>query len=508
MPISLAVFLYVGAFEAAAQEVPDTSGNVQTLHRSIDAQQTLWTDDAGRRASGTFTARTLLSWTHRPLLWQPNDDADVEAVVGSTWQLDLIGAAHLGPLRIGVDVPVLLGGASDVFSGGAAGVGDVVADGKLTVVDPASSGIGLAVTTRIGLPTASVDVPLGGEGLSWEVAGVVDYQSDAVRLAANVGTRGGPPITLGDAEVGDQLLLRAGVGIPVSDRAGVSADFAARAAYGTEASLGAPVEAIVGGWAQFGDPWTLRAGVGRGFTSAVGSPGARLLVSLAFEPRSDPDPAIEVAETTSTPPASTSGATVESSGDTDGDGDGVVDAFDECPAEPEDGDGYRDDDGCPEDVQLAVHIQDPTGATVQGAFTFLRCGDFETRLSANAVVEVKPGRCEVSVAAPGWTFASDTLVITDGPPDDRAIVLQPTEPFGHLRVKVVNRDGKPVPQAGWSLGNDPTLLPISGGEGSVAVKPGEWTVQVRGRGLAPEQRTVFVEAGEEEVIRITLKPER
>jgi outer membrane protein OmpA-like peptidoglycan-associated protein len=34
--------------------------------------------------------------------------------------------------------------------------------------------------------------------------------------------------------------------------------------------------------------------------------------------------------------------------DLDNDGDGVIDAQDGCPGEPEDRDGYQDDDGCPE----------------------------------------------------------------------------------------------------------------------------------------------------------------
>ncbi len=37
----------------------------------------------------------------------------------------------------------------------------------------------------------------------------------------------------------------------------------------------------------------------------------------------------------------------------DGDGDGIADADDQCPTEPEDKDGDRDDDGCPEEDEVA-----------------------------------------------------------------------------------------------------------------------------------------------------------
>jgi len=64
---------------------------------------------------------------------------------------------------------------------------------------------------------------------------------------------------------------------------------------------------------------TLSVGAGAGLAEGVGSPGMRLLGGVAYGPPRQ-----------------------------DADGDGVVLALDRCPDEPEDFDGFEDEDGCPD----------------------------------------------------------------------------------------------------------------------------------------------------------------
>ncbi len=81
-----------------------------------------------------------------------------------------------------------------------------------------------------------------------------------------------------------------------------------------------PMEAL--GGLQFKLPanFVLNAGAGAGLSSGVGSPRFRAFASIGYVPR----------------------------GPKDRDGDGVLDADDGCPDDPEDKDGFEDADGCPD----------------------------------------------------------------------------------------------------------------------------------------------------------------
>jgi hypothetical protein len=88
--------------------------------------------------------------------------------------------------------------------------------------------------------------------------------------------------------------------------------------------------------------WKLTLGGGLGLASGFGCPDGRVLLGVAFSPRSS-----------------------------DGDSDGVDDAKDQCAFLPEDQDGYDDHDGCPDpdnDNDLIPDLDDlcPTDAAEEG----------------------------------------------------------------------------------------------------------------------------------------------
>ena len=91
-----------------------------------------------------------------------------------------------------------------------------------------------------------------------------------------------------------------------------------------------PIEVLAGVTIN-ADRWlAIGVAVGRGVTDAAGSPDLRGVLSLAVVPaapaplRAGPEPM------------------------RDSDGDGIPDARDKCPHEPEDKDGFQDQDGCPD----------------------------------------------------------------------------------------------------------------------------------------------------------------
>jgi outer membrane protein OmpA-like peptidoglycan-associated protein len=82
-------------------------------------------------------------------------------------------------------------------------------------------------------------------------------------------------------------------------------------------------------FAPAGPVFTL--GAGRGLVAGRGAPDFRTSLGIAWDPRPDPTP-----------------KKVEPPPPQDTDGDGLLDPDDKCPQEPEDKDGFEDEDGCPD----------------------------------------------------------------------------------------------------------------------------------------------------------------
>jgi len=91
------------------------------------------------------------------------------------------------------------------------------------------------------------------------------------------------------------------------------------------ALLALPLEAIAGVIAKPHPRWSLYAMGGAGLTNGVAVPDFRVLVGVRY--------AVGLPG---------------KGGERDGDSDGIVDSQDRCPNEPEDRDGFEDQDGCPE----------------------------------------------------------------------------------------------------------------------------------------------------------------
>jgi outer membrane protein OmpA-like peptidoglycan-associated protein len=106
-----------------------------------------------------------------------------------------------------------------------------------------------------------------------------------------------------------------------------------------------PSEAVAGARYALPGPWMLQGGLGVGLTSGVGSPAVRGVLMLAYasdlhhpivlRPLESPETAEPQPPAPPAPPR-------------DSDGDGILDTADKCPNEPEDKDGFQDDDGCPD----------------------------------------------------------------------------------------------------------------------------------------------------------------
>jgi outer membrane protein OmpA-like peptidoglycan-associated protein len=190
----------------------------------------------------------------------------------------------------------------------------------------------LALHVPVLLPTSGDDNVLG---LGWGVKPTIALMQrfERVELYVNLSALFRGSADAIDFHGGHELGVRAALRIALTSSWATSAlvdigfstpfvDFFSAAS--------TPAEGRAGVEHWFGEHWRLSGFVGTGLSPGVGSPDLRVGVGVAFGEnpsyRPRPNPTSH-----------------------DRDGDGILDADDECPRDPEDPDGFQDEDGCPDD---------------------------------------------------------------------------------------------------------------------------------------------------------------
>jgi len=240
----------------------------------------------------------------------------------------------------------------------------------------AESGVGLALLADVTLPTGSEQPFMSDGAVTFRPRLVLDYRAaDGLAVALNVGYRLRPERTVDDLGIGDELHLGLGAELPVGFD-GIAflgeVDLAigqGHSAYddGGVAPREVPAEALGGLRWRSQDGWVLTGAAGSGITQGYGAPDFRLLLSLAYNaaaPRATHEPLVpgELVQRGDPwdevrPPSRAKRAQTEltaerfdavAAADRDADSDGVPLPADQCPSEPEDIDGFMDEDGCPD----------------------------------------------------------------------------------------------------------------------------------------------------------------
>ena len=190
--------------------------------------------------------------------------------------------------------------------------------------------------------------------------------------------------------------------------------------------------------------------------------------------------------------------------DNDNDNDGLLDLEDECPNDPEVYNTYHDDDGCPDriadlEVQLVSkpYLEQATVKIGGARPVVMFAGEsIERRLSVDSVW--------VTATAEGFYPFEVEVPLTSK--DDVARFVLPIHlkriPYGVLRFALTAPDRASVPDALATVGVA-TPEPASG---AWRLPPGEVAVEVRAEGYFPERFTVDVPADAEITVEVTLRP--
>jgi uncharacterized repeat protein (TIGR01451 family) len=292
----------------------------------------------GARVGGHFIWHlgASLHYAKDPLGFvDPEGGEFVYALVAHQATLDLMGSLSLfDRFELAVSLPVTYQssqtGASitpalpEGVSG--AGLGDVRLVPKLHLLS--AGGLHLGLVSPVQLPSAGGKGFRGGGGPAVQPMLVAEWASEGgLRLVANVGATLRREEQFRNLRAGNELVFGLATHVPVGERLVLQAHVQGARSLIEQARKELPLEVLGAVGFRVTDGLMLHVGGGPGLTQSYGTPRFRAFAGIGWtQPRPPPPPP---------PPV-------------DSDDDGPTDDQDTCPTQPEDKDGFQDEDGCPE----------------------------------------------------------------------------------------------------------------------------------------------------------------
>ncbi|GMU06105.1 OmpA family protein [Corallococcus caeni] len=357
---------------AASSTVP--AFDLERLSLNPTSRAALGTSAGGLREPGELRLSLAAHYERSPLTLF-RDGERMGSLVGSRTQVQLAGTYTVSKrVEVGAILPLMAhqgtGGFADqgMTSPSSWGLGTPVLQGRLGLLDEASAPVSLAAELAVGLPVGRQDSLQGSGG--WDVTPRVSAGRTVgpVVVGLEAGVRLRNHTAVGSHEVGPELPWAATVATTGQRLRG---ELGLRSAVPlTDSPM--PMELLAGGRYALGSRLEVFALGGPGLGTAPGTPAFRVMagVSMAalqenrpvMRPRvaEAPVPAPAVAAVAPEPApveapvavvdvcAPNQSHSLEQCPLLDDDGDGVANAKDHCPVDPEDRDGFLDDDGCPE----------------------------------------------------------------------------------------------------------------------------------------------------------------
>jgi outer membrane protein OmpA-like peptidoglycan-associated protein len=367
--VLLFLFLFLGLAPAAARA---QSGGDVTIRQF---QPTPFSDGM-LRLDGT---QTLSPWKLRAAVdadyaWKPLVLTDLAPslqrsrkttydLIGHGVGADLTLALGLGRrFEIGAILPFTVFQTGETVAGtaspGTAGLANAKVGAKAHLLGK-GPGFGLGASLLIAIPFGVGGPYIHETSPGGEARLFGDYRTDRLRVGASAGYRLRGDLQLFDIPLGDELVYAAGAEARLSAKTQLFAELAgaARAADPFGSTRQSPLELLVGGRRLVGggglggdNRFWLTGAAGPGLVAGYGSPVVRAVLGLAWS--NEPVPRPPAPPPPPAPPVEKcpggAGCPKKEEPPPDRDKDGILDDADECPDEPEDKDGFEDEDGCPD----------------------------------------------------------------------------------------------------------------------------------------------------------------
>ncbi|HKE18801.1 MAG TPA: choice-of-anchor D domain-containing protein, partial [Kofleriaceae bacterium] len=319
--------------QVQASEDVDLS-TFRPVHGVDPAMVTVESADVGRPDSGALELG--FDYARNPLILRAADGEMTDHPVSARTTVELAGAYAFGDrFEVAAVVPFLSQrGEAPQFSGIApaegSALGDIRVRGKALLGGRA--GLTFGAAAELTLPTAADKQFTGEEGPAAMLRGLADYRIGRLHLAVNGGAIMREGVRLANVQQGHAAVYGAASAVQLASRLYAVAELFGSVDLSGGPSGNRPLEAVLATRVRVTREIGVLAGAGRGVVAGVGAPEARFFFALGWSPG---------ARAIVHPGDDPRGAL-------DDDGDGILNRDDRCPGSPEDVDGFRDTDGCPD----------------------------------------------------------------------------------------------------------------------------------------------------------------
>ena len=465
--------------------------NAERFAPSTDAQRFVKLEDAELPKGWAVGGGIWYDQAKNPLVYRFSDGREVD-VLGDVGTLRATVYGVGGPVRLGVDLPVHLVRSGFLANGTVepevgpmpATLGDMHVSAK--VAPFRGKWYAASAWADLRIPTGDGEGKVGAGFTQFKGGLSSAFTLSGTTVAVSAGVQTGTGEVVETLNISPALVWGFGVSQKVIDPLWLSAELDGEWMWGNQDEPGAtPVEWFAAAHVRPVGDLVVTAGAGTGLTQGIGAPDWRVAGGVAWTPRLAARSAV----------ARTAGG--------DADGDGVPDERDRCLGQPEDKNGIRDEDGCPDAdgrVLTTFTIITTAGTPVAGARLDLVSGP-ETgswvAADGNVVVAVLPGHYELVAGAAAYAQVKASSDIPSGVESHGIrISLAPPSDLGHLVVRAVGPSGVPV--AGAEVRIVGTLgIPLKTGTDGLfeadlipggyelAVAAPSWTVAHRNISLQP-----------------------
>ncbi len=432
----------------------------------------------------------ILEYAEMPMSYCVDDACSEQLdVLDNVYAVNISGGyAPIDRLRIFVGAPVYINSQSDVTAGGG-GFGDIRLGAQVAaIVDDGPFQAG--VVPWLDIPTGAEDRFLGNSGIAGGAAVAGSAEAGPVTFSGDLGMQF-DPASVYNTDGSNSMLIGLAAGVTPSEGFGITAETRLEPAFieNPVPGTGSPSEMLYHARYKAETGFHFMAGISHAITSGPGAALFRTFLGFGWESEKDRPPR-------------------------DTDMDGIPDKVDECVEEAETVNGWRDMDGCPDDIgRLKVRVM-LADAPVEGASVRVVGPKGGSTHSTPDVPAFKgmPGEQWSATSSYGGCFAGEGETTLE--PGKNRIKINLGRIEGSVKVVVKTLEGEPVDDAmvKWlppeeNFGCHATgEFPVNeGGEYATTVGRGTHLLVVQAEERSPQRFEIEISKGAEEVIEVTMK---